>query len=131
MIQKMVEINDKQLFSIVQKAQETGTVKIGANESTKAVERGQAKLVLAATDVNPAEIVAHFPGLCKEMNVIFSSTGSRAELGALVGIKATTTLAVTDAGAAKKEFEALKKELEQEEKADKKEEKASKEEASE
>ena len=119
----MVEIDDKQLFSIVQKAKETGSLRIGANEVTKAVERGQASLVLTATDVSPAEIVAHFPGLCKEMKSLHFSAGSKAELGALVGIKSTTALGVVDAGSAKKELEALQKEVaSQEKKADKKEE---------
>lgn len=116
---KMVEIDEKQVFAIVQKANETGSVRIGANETTKAVERGQAKLVITASDVSPAEIVAHFPGLCKEMNIICAhGAGNKAELGSAVGIKSTTAIAVVDAGAAKKEVDALYKEA----KADKKEE---------
>ena len=31
----MVEIDEKQVFSLIQKAKETGSVKIGANEVTK------------------------------------------------------------------------------------------------
>jgi large subunit ribosomal protein L7Ae len=107
----MVEIDEKQAFSIIQKAKETGKIKIGANEVTKALERGQAKLVVAANDVSPAEIVAHFPGLCKEMNVVFAEAGNKAELGSLVQIKSTTVLAVIDAGSAKKELETLAQEL--------------------
>lgn len=107
MIHKMVEIDEKQIFSIIQKAKETGSVRIGANETTKAIERAQAKLVVAANDVSPAEIIAHFPGLCKEMNIIYAQAGSKAELGSTVGIKSTATIAVIDAGSAKKELEAL------------------------
>lgn len=107
----MVEIDEKQAFSIIQKAKETGKIKIGANEVTKALERGQAKLVVAANDVSPAEIVAHFPGLCSEMNVVYTQAGSKAELGSLVQIKSTTALAVVDAGSAKKELDTLIKEL--------------------
>lgn len=119
----MVEIDEKQVFAIIQKAKESGSIKIGANEVTKAVERGQALLVAAASDVSPAEIVAHFPGLCKEMKVVFSSLGTKAELGAAAGIKSTTAIAVTDAGSAKKELDALTKELEEDSKPAKKEEK--------
>jgi large subunit ribosomal protein L7Ae len=120
---KMVEIDEKQVFSLIQKAKETGQVKIGANEVTKAVERGQAKLVASATDVSPAEIVAHFDGLCKEMKIPYLSAGSKAELGSLVQIKSTTALAITDAGSAKKELANLQKELfEGTQKANKKEE---------
>ncbi|MFP4401737.1 MAG: ribosomal L7Ae/L30e/S12e/Gadd45 family protein [Candidatus Nanoarchaeia archaeon] len=107
----MVEIDEKQVFSLIQRAKETGSVKIGANEVTKAVERGQAKLVVSASDVSPAEIVAHFEGLCKEMKIPYLSGGSKAELGALVQIKSTTALAIIDAGSAKKELANLQKEL--------------------
>ena len=125
----MVEIDEKQVFSIIQKAKESGSYKVGANEVTKAVERGIAKLVVTANDVSPAEIVAHFPGLCKEMNIICASNmASKAELGASVGIKSTTAVAIVDAGSGKKELEALKKSLESE---DKKESKETKEEAKE
>ena len=124
----MVEIDEKQVFSLIQKAKETGHVKIGANEVTKAVERGQAKLVVSATDVSPAEIVAHFEGLCKEMGIVYLSGGSKAELGALVQIKSTTALAITDAGSGKKELEALTKEVKEDSKASSK---AQKEETSE
>ena len=106
----MAEIDEKQVFSIVQKANENGTVRVGANETTKAVERGQAKLVVTASDVTPPEIVAHFPGLCKEMKVPCINIGTRAELGSAAGIKSTSSLAVVDAGSAKKELEALHKE---------------------
>lgn len=119
----MVEIDEKQVFSLIQRAKETGQVKIGANEVTKAVERGQAKLVASANDVSPAEIVAHFDGLCKEMKIPYLSAGTKAELGALVQIKSTTALAITDAGSAKKELNNLQKELfEGTDKKDKKEE---------
>ncbi len=112
----MVEIDEKKVFSIVQKAKESGSIKIGANEVTKAVERSQAKLVVAANDVSPAEIVAHFPGLCKEMKIVFASIATKSELGALVGIKSTTAVAVVDAGSAKKELDALVKELSEDKK---------------
>ncbi|MEC8220796.1 MAG: L7Ae/L30e/S12e/Gadd45 family ribosomal protein [Nanoarchaeota archaeon] len=120
----MVEIDEKQAFSIIQKAKETGKIKIGANEVTKALERGQAKLVVAANDVSPAEIVAHFPGLCSEMNVVYTQAGSKAELGSLVQIKSTTALAVVDAGSAKKELDTLIKELSADNKEEVKEEAA-------
>lgn len=117
----MVEIDEKQIFAVIQKAKDTGKIKIGANEVTKAVERKQAKLVITANDVSPAEIVAHFPGLCKEMKIAFFSAGSKAELGTAVGIKSTTAIAVVDAGSGKKEFDALIKDLLGEEKKEKEE----------
>ena len=110
----MVEIDEKQGFSIIQKAKETGTVKIGINEVTKAIERGEAKMVLVANDISPAEIVAHIPGLCKEMNILFNEIGNKTELGTSVGIKTTTAVAIIDGGNAKKEIEALINEAKEE-----------------
>ena len=118
----MVEIDEKQVFVILQKASESGKIRIGANEATKAVERGQAKLVVTATDVSPAEIVAHFDGLCKEMKVAYASVGNKAELGSAVGIKSTAAIAVTDAGSGKKDLEALTKALVKPDSTEKKEE---------
>jgi len=120
----MVEIDEKQVFAIIQKAKDSGSFKIGANEVTKAVERGTAVLVATANDVSPAEIVAHFPGLCKEMKILHASIGTKVELGASVGIKSTTAIAVIDAGNAKKELETLKKSLEEDKKEVKEETKA-------
>ena len=116
----MVEIDEKQVFSIIQKAKESGKLKIGVNEVTKAIERGEAKLVANANDISPAEIVAHLPSLCKEMRMIHTVTGNKAELGAAVGIKSTTAVAVVDAGSAKKELEALVKELSKDNKKEEK-----------
>ena len=110
----MVEIDEKQAFSIISKAKDTGNVKIGANEVTKSLERGQSQLVVTATDVSPEEIVAHFPGLCNEMDVLYLNSGTKAELGTLVGIKSTTALGVVDAGSAKKELDNLIKSMKEE-----------------
>jgi large subunit ribosomal protein L7Ae len=122
-----MEIDEKQIFSIIQKAKESGSIRIGVNEVTKAIERGQAKLVVNATDVSPAEIVAHLGGLCKEMKSLYAAIGNKSELGAAVGIKTTTAIAVIDAGSAKKELETLEKEMN----SDKKEAPAKKEEVKE
>jgi len=50
-ILKMVTIYD-----IVEKAAKTGKIDKGINETTKAVERGVAKLVVIASDVEPKEL---------------------------------------------------------------------------
>lgn len=119
----MVEIDEKQAFSIIQKAKETGSVRIGINEVTKNIERGQAKAVFYANDVSPAEIVAHIPGLCKEMKIVCAAIGTRAEIGSAVGIKNATAVAVIDAGSAKKEIEKLVADTKEASKEAKKEEK--------
>ena len=56
-------------YEALQIANRTGSVRIGTNETTKAVERGQAKLVVIAEDVDPPEVVAHLPLLCEERKI--------------------------------------------------------------
>ena len=48
-----------------------GRLKKGSNEVTKAAERGTAKMVVMAENVNPAELLAHVPLICKEKNIPF------------------------------------------------------------
>jgi len=73
-------------YEALQAAHETGKVKKGTNETTKAVERGVAKLVYIAGDVEPPEVVAHLPLLCRERNVAYISVPSKGRLGSSVGI---------------------------------------------
>ncbi|MEM3714729.1 MAG: ribosomal L7Ae/L30e/S12e/Gadd45 family protein, partial [Nitrososphaeria archaeon] len=62
------EIMDS-VYEILRRASESGKVKKGTNEVTKSVERGVAKLVVIAEDVDPPEIVAHLPILCEEKKI--------------------------------------------------------------
>ncbi|HDI01910.1 MAG TPA: 50S ribosomal protein L7ae [Candidatus Bathyarchaeota archaeon] len=68
-------------------------IKKGVNETTKAVERGQAKLVLIAEDVDPPEIVAHLPILCDEKGIPYIYVPSKAELGKAAGINVSASSA--------------------------------------
>ena len=97
-------------YKIIEKAKKTGKVDKGTNEVTKAIERGVAKLVVYATDVNPKEIVAHLPLICKEKNVPCHEVDSKQKLGLAIGIPvAASAVAVIDAGEADKEIASLKK----------------------
>lgn len=105
------KLMDEQL-SFVEKAKKKGKVRVGINEVTKAVERGSAKLVLIAMDVQPPEIVMHLPLICSEKNVPFSYAKTRKDLGEKAGIGvATAAIAVTDEGEAKKELQEIAKKL--------------------
>ncbi len=74
-------------------------LKRGTNETTKAVERGLAKLVYIALDVDPPEIVAHLPLLCKERKVPYIFVPSKAELGKRAGLDvAAASVAIIDPG---------------------------------
>lgn len=73
-------------YEALQVALDTGKVKKGTNETTKAVERGIAKLVYIAEDVQPPEIVAHLPLLCDEMRVQYIYVPSKNRLGMSINI---------------------------------------------
>ena len=80
---------------------EGGNVKKGANEVTKAIERGKAKLVVIAGDVNPEEVVVHLPALCDDKGVAYAFIPTKEDLGQSVGLKVgTTAVAIIDAGSA-------------------------------
>jgi large subunit ribosomal protein L7Ae len=95
------ELSDK-AYSVAEIAREGGKIKKGTNEVTKAVERGDAAIVIMAVDVNPPEILAHLPALCEERNVPYVYVPSKAELGNSIGLeKPTASIAITDVGKGK------------------------------
>ena len=98
------------IYNIIEKARKTGKIEKGTNEVTKAIERGTAKLVVYAKDVNPKEIVAHIPFLCKEKKIPCHEVDSKQKLGIAVGISiSASSVAVINAGDADKDISALKK----------------------
>ncbi|MHA1665614.1 MAG: 50S ribosomal protein L7Ae [Candidatus Njordarchaeales archaeon] len=85
-----------------------GKVKRGVNETTKSVERGSAKLVYIARDVNPPEIVMHLPHLCEEKGIPYLFVPSKKELGKAAGIeRPASSVAVVDAGEAMSRLERI------------------------
>ncbi len=95
-------------LALLEKARETGKIKKGTNETTKAVERGLAKLVYIAMDVDPPEIVAHLPLLCEEKNIPYIYVKSKDELGKAAGIDvAAASACIIDEGEAKKELKQI------------------------
>ena len=90
-------------YEAIKKARETGgKIKKGTNETTKAVERGLAKLVLIAEDVDPPEIVAHLPLLCDEKKIPYVYVPSKKRLGEASGIEvAAASACIIDPGEAK------------------------------
>ena len=73
-------------YEAVELARKSGKIKKGVNEVTKAVERGEAKIVFVAENVNPKEVVMHFEPLCKEKQTPLIMVGSKEELGAAAGL---------------------------------------------
>merc|ERR1712178_673700 len=71
-------------------------LKYGINHVTTLVEEQKAKLVVMAHDVDPIEVIVWLPALCKARGVPYCIAKSKARLGALVGKKTATCVAVTD-----------------------------------
>jgi large subunit ribosomal protein L7Ae len=87
-------------------ARDTGTVKKGTNETTKAVERGNAVLLYVAEDVQPEEIVMHLPELADEKGVPFVFVAAQDDLGHAAGLEVgSAAAAIVDAGDAADEVE--------------------------
>ena len=63
-----------------------GRLKKGSNEVTKAAERGTAKMVVMAENVNPAELLAHVPLICKEKNIPFIYVEDQSYLAEAAGM---------------------------------------------
>ncbi|MBD3164685.1 50S ribosomal protein L7ae [Candidatus Woesearchaeota archaeon] len=93
----------------IELAKATGKIKKGSNEVTKAIEKGTAKLVAYAKDVDPKEVVMHLPLLCKEKDVPCVEIATKEELGAAAGIEVgTSAVAIIEEGEAKQNIEKLK-----------------------
>jgi large subunit ribosomal protein L7Ae len=101
------EIQEK-VFQLFEIAKNTGKIKKGTNETTKAVERGQAKLVAIAENVSPEEIVMHLPKLCEEKKVPYIFVKTKEELGKACGIEvAAASACIIEVGEGKKLFEEI------------------------
>ena len=103
------EIADK-AYQVLQIARDSGKIKKGTNETTKAVERGVAKLVLIAEDVDPPQVVAHIPILCEERKIAYLYVPNKQELGQSVGLDVPSAAAsIVDPGEAKDALDELVK----------------------
>jgi len=90
------------ILEAVRVAVESGKVKRGTNEATKAIERGISKLIVIAEDVEPPEVVAHLPLICEEQKADYAFVPSKQDLGKALGIDVTSAAAaILDAGDAK------------------------------
>jgi len=99
-------------YDLVEKARDNGKISKGANEATKQVERGQAKLVVMAEDVTPEEILAHMPILCEEKNIPYTYVSSKQELGGAAGMTVpTSAIAIVNTGKDKDSIDSLVKKI--------------------
>jgi large subunit ribosomal protein L7Ae len=71
-------------------------LKFGLNHVTQLVEEGKAKLVIIASDVEPVELMAFLPALCKSKGIAYCIVKGKHNLGKLVNLKTATCVAVAD-----------------------------------
>ncbi|MBI2542964.1 MAG: 50S ribosomal protein L7ae [Candidatus Aenigmarchaeota archaeon] len=95
------ELSDK-VLQLVEAAKNTGKIRKGINESTKAVEKGESKLLVIASDVQPEEIVMHLGPLCDEKKIPYVYVPSKMEIGRAAGIDVPcAAVCVVEAGTGK------------------------------
>ncbi|MFA7563293.1 MAG: 50S ribosomal protein L7Ae [Methanoculleus sp.] len=105
------EIQNKALEAL-EIARDTGKVKKGSNEATKAVERNTAQLVLIGSDVEPEEIVMHLPLLCEEKQIPFVYISKQNDIGSASGLEVgSAAAAIVKSGKAKDLVEEIAKQI--------------------
>ena len=101
-------------YEALQIASKTGQVRKGTNETTKAIERGQAKLVVIAEDVEPPEVVAHLPLLCEEHKIPYIFVPNKEKIGSAIGIDVPAAAAcITEIGDATSLIKEISKRIEE------------------
>ena len=96
------------ILELVEIARETGKIRKGINEATKAAERGIAKAIIVAEDVDPPEISMHLGPLCDEKKIALYKVPSKNELGRAAGLDVSTAaIAIVELGDAKNKLKAL------------------------
>ncbi|MDD4483422.1 MAG: 50S ribosomal protein L7Ae [Methanoregula sp.] len=105
------ELQNKALEAL-EVARDTGKIKKGSNEATKAIERSAALLVLIGADVEPAEIVMHLAPLCDEKKIPYIFINKQNDIGAASGLDVgSAAAAIVKPGKAKETIEDLAKQL--------------------
>jgi len=100
--------DEAKILEAVEIARTTGKIRKGANEATKAIEKGNAKLVVYADDVNPKEVIMHLPLLCKEKNIPCVKVSKKDDLGAAAGLAlGAAAVAIIKEGDAKAAIEQI------------------------
>jgi len=95
-------------------ARDTGSVKKGTNETTKAVERASAKLAVVAEDVQPEEIVMHIPELADEKGVPVVFVAAQDDVGRAAGLEVgSAAAAIVDPGEAEGDVEDVAEKVEE------------------
>ncbi|XP_065213883.1 NHP2-like protein 1 [Planococcus citri] len=79
------ELSSK-ILNLVQQATNYKQLRKGANEATKALNRGLSEFIVMAADAQPLEILLHLPLLCEDKNVPYVFVRSKQALGRACGV---------------------------------------------
>jgi large subunit ribosomal protein L7Ae len=107
------EVSDK-ILQAIEVARNSGKLRKGTNETTKAIEKGVAQLVVIAEDVEPEEIVMHLPVLCEEKKIPYVFVPSKVDLGRAAGIDVgSASIGIVDFGEGKNQVKELLRKIEE------------------
>ncbi|MDP6099567.1 MAG: ribosomal L7Ae/L30e/S12e/Gadd45 family protein [Candidatus Thalassarchaeaceae archaeon] len=88
----------------------SGKFKKGMNEVIKVCERGDAKLVVMAENVNPGEMMMPIPLICKERRIPYIYVADQDRLGEEAGLpegRPTSAIAVTELDGSAEDFDSI------------------------
>ncbi|KHN99041.1 snRNP and snoRNP protein (Snu13) [Metarhizium album ARSEF 1941] len=77
----------QEILDVLQLATHARQAKKGANEVTKALNRGTCELVILAADTEPLAILLHIPLLCEDKGVPYVYVSSKIFLGRASGVE--------------------------------------------
>jgi large subunit ribosomal protein L7Ae len=102
----------QKILEIFDLARNTGKIKKGTNETTKAIEKGTAQLVIIAGDVSPPEIVMHLGPLCEEKGIPYAFIKNKTQIGTVIGVGVPcSAAAIIDAGEGKNALKEIKEKI--------------------
>lgn len=104
----------EEALELLRIASKTGKVKRGTNETTKALERGIAKLAYVADNTDPVEIVLHIPLLSRDRKIPYIVVPDKKQLGEATGLSnvSAAAAAIIDPGEAAPLLESIIKKIE-------------------
>jgi U4/U6 small nuclear ribonucleoprotein SNU13 len=76
----------QELLDLVQNAKHLGQTKKGANEVTKALNRGVCEIAILCADAEPLAILLHLPLLAEDKNTPYVFVPSKMHLGRACGV---------------------------------------------
>eukprot|EP00658_Telonema_sp_P-2_P005345 TRINITY_DN11_c0_g1_i1.p1 TRINITY_DN11_c0_g1~~TRINITY_DN11_c0_g1_i1.p1 ORF type:complete len:127 (+),score=34.86 TRINITY_DN11_c0_g1_i1:215-595(+) len=105
----------RKTLELIQQACNYKQLRKGANEATKALNRGISEFVVLAADTEPLEILLHLPLLCEDKNVPYLFVPSKQALGRACGVSRpviSCSVTVNEGSQLKPQITTLKNEIE-------------------